>query len=52
MVIESHYAPADDRALKQLDSRLKLGPLVRESIDGFQYEGRWFSSSSPMPIGK
>ena len=47
MVIESHYAPADDRALKQLDSRLKLGPLVQESIDGFQYEGRWFFEFEP-----
>ncbi|HWP54964.1 MAG TPA: methyltransferase domain-containing protein [Pyrinomonadaceae bacterium] len=47
MVIESHYAPADDRALKQLDSRLKLGPLVQESIDGFRYEGRWFFEFEP-----
>ena len=47
MVVESHYAPADDRALKQLDSRLKLGPLVQESIDGFRYEGRWFFEFEP-----
>lgn len=47
MVIESHYAPADDRALKQLDSRLKLGRLVKESIDGFRFEGRWFFEFEP-----
>lgn len=47
MVIESHYAPADDRALKLLDSRLKLGPLVHESVDGFRYEGRWFFEFEP-----
>lgn len=47
MVIESHYAPADDRALKLLDPRLKLGPLVQESLDGFQYEGRWFFEFEP-----
>ena len=47
LVLESHYAPADKRALKLLDSRLKLGPLVRESSNGFQYEGRWFFEFEP-----
>lgn len=47
LVIESHYAPSDDRALKLLDSRLKLGPLVQEKIDGIQYEGRWFFEFEP-----
>ncbi|PYS24315.1 MAG: methyltransferase type 11 [Acidobacteria bacterium] len=47
LIIESHYAPADDQALKLLDSRLKLGSLVRETIDGFEYEGRWFFEFEP-----
>jgi SAM-dependent methyltransferase len=42
LIVEAHYAPADDRALKQLDSRLKLGPLTQGTSDGFQFEGRWF----------
>lgn len=47
LVIESHYAPADNRALKLLDPRLKLGPLVQESINGFPFTGRWFFEFEP-----
>jgi hypothetical protein len=42
MVIDSHYAPADDALLSQIDPRLALGPL-KHMMDGEEvYEGRWF----------
>ena len=47
LVVESHYAPADNHTLKHLDSNLKLGPLVQGASNGFQYEGRWFFEFKP-----
>jgi len=48
LVIESHYAPADEAALALLDPRLKhLGPLKKVEANGDTYEGRWFSEYAP-----
>jgi hypothetical protein len=42
LVIDSHYAPADDALLSRIDQRLALGPL-KNMRDGEEvYEGRWF----------
>ena len=43
LIVESHYAPADEGALKLLDPALRhLGPLVQVTNNDFNYEGRWF----------
>lgn len=43
LVVESHYAPADDASLALLDPRLhRLGPLEPIEERGEVYEGRWF----------
>jgi hypothetical protein len=42
LVIDSHYAPADDSLLSRIDQRLALGPLKNMSDGEDGYEGRWF----------
>jgi hypothetical protein len=43
LVVESHYAPADEAALALIDPRLRqLGPLKQIEDRGSRYEGRWF----------
>jgi hypothetical protein len=42
VVIDSHYAPADDALLSQIDPRLTLGPLKNMREGEEVYEGRWF----------
>jgi SAM-dependent methyltransferase len=42
LIVDSHYAPADDGDLSQLDPRLALGPLKKVEDDREIYEGRWF----------
>lgn len=42
LIVDSHYAPADDASLALIDPRLALSPL-EEMKDGKEvYEGRWF----------
>lgn len=42
LIVDSHYAPADEASLAQIDPRLALSPL-EEMRDGAQtYQGRWF----------
>lgn len=48
LILESHYAPADEAALALLDSRLKhLGPLKKVEDGGNIYDGRWFLEYGP-----
>lgn len=43
LVVDSHYAPADEAALARIDPRLRqLGPLRQIEDQGSRYEGRWF----------
>jgi Methyltransferase domain len=44
LVIESHYAPADDPAFAMLHPQFKqrLGPIETMEANGDVYEGRWF----------
>lgn len=43
LVVDSHYAPADEAALALIDPRLRqLGPLKQMADQGSLYEGRWF----------
>jgi SAM-dependent methyltransferase len=43
LIIDSHYAPADEAAMARLDPRLRqLGPLKVMEDRGSRYEGRWF----------
>jgi 2-polyprenyl-3-methyl-5-hydroxy-6-metoxy-1,4-benzoquinol methylase len=43
LVVDSHYAPADESSLAQIDPRLsQLSPLERIEVGGEVYEGRWF----------
>jgi len=41
LIVDSHYAPADDSSLKLVDPQFKLGSLERTDIDGRTCEGRW-----------
>lgn len=44
LFVDSHFAPADEISLKQIDGRLAaLGPLEQMEVDGWNCEGRWFS---------
>jgi hypothetical protein len=48
LVIESHYAPADEAALAGLDPQLgPLGPLSSMEEAGAVYEGRWYVEYEP-----
>ncbi len=43
LLVDSHYAPADEAGLACLDPRLSaLGPLEQLELGGAVYEGRWF----------
>jgi SAM-dependent methyltransferase len=43
LIIDSHYAPADEAALSLIDPRLRqLGPIKQMEDRGSIYEGRWF----------
>jgi precorrin-6B methylase 2 len=48
LVIESHYAPENEKALALLDPDLRqLGPIERIEYQGTTYEGRWFFEYGP-----
>ena len=43
LIVDSHYAPADDASLALLDPRIaQLSALERLEDQGTTYEGRWF----------
>lgn len=42
LILDTHFAPADDVSMSRLDSRLTLGPLERQTSGGSTVEGRWF----------
>src|SRR5262249_11336285 len=42
LVLDTHFAPADED-LHLVDPRInRLGPLEKQTIEGLTYEGRWF----------
>ncbi len=44
LVVDSHYAPGDDRALRRIDKRLtNLSGLTTVTYGSAKYEGRWFT---------
>jgi hypothetical protein len=44
LIVDSHFAPADQTSLTQMDNRLAaLGALEKTEVGGWNYEGRWFS---------
>ena len=48
IVIDTHYAPADDYALTRIDPRLAaLSPLEPVICNGATYYGRWFKEFEP-----
>ncbi len=48
IVIDSHFAPADDRALSRIDPRIAaLSPLEPVMVNGVTYHGRWFKEFEP-----
>ncbi|HKG23566.1 MAG TPA: class I SAM-dependent methyltransferase [Blastocatellia bacterium] len=43
LIVETHYAPADDAALADIDPRISnLSPLEDVEVEGHNYKGRWF----------
>jgi len=42
LILDTHFAPADEQTMSRLDSRLTLGPLERQTCGGLTVEGRWF----------
>jgi len=43
LILDTHFAPADDAAMSLLDPRLSaLGPLESQEAGGLVAEGRWF----------
>lgn len=43
LILDTHFAPIDDDAMRRLDPRLSgLGALERQDSDGFAVQGRWF----------
>ncbi len=43
LIVDSHFAPADQTSLEQIDPRLtQLGPLKTVEAGGENYQGRWF----------
>jgi len=48
LIIESHYAPADERALKLVDPGISnLSALKQTEFANATYEGRWFHEYAP-----
>jgi hypothetical protein len=48
IVIDSHFAPADDHALSKIDPRLSaLSALETVTYNGISYQGRWFKEFEP-----
>ncbi len=44
LIVDTHFAPADEESLKQIDSRLAaLSPLEQVDFKALAYEGRWFT---------
>jgi hypothetical protein len=44
LIVDSHFAPADEASLKQMDSRIaSLSRLERMDVGGWSCEGRWFT---------
>jgi SAM-dependent methyltransferase len=47
LIVDSHFAPAQDSGLALLDPRIaQLGPLLQIEDAGMTYEGRWFTDCS------
>lgn len=43
LIVETHYAPADDSALAEIDPRISnLSPIEAFDVGGQSYKGRWF----------
>lgn len=43
LVVDTHFAPADDHALAAVEQRLQtLGPIEKHMHGSWPYEGRWF----------
>ena len=43
LILDTHFAPADDAAMSRLDPRLNsLGPLENPDVGGWLAKGRWF----------
>jgi len=48
VVIDSHFAPADDHALSKIDPRISaLSALETVTYNGISYQGRWFKEFEP-----
>ncbi|MEK6282012.1 MAG: methyltransferase domain-containing protein [Acidobacteriota bacterium] len=45
LIIDSHFAPADEASFKQIDHRFAtmLGGLEKTEVGGWNYEGRWYT---------
>lgn len=45
LILDSHFAPADEPSFKQVDNRFAttLGELEKMEVGGWNCEGRWFS---------
>ena len=49
LIIESHYAPADDAAMALIEPQLqRLGPLKQIEHKDSRYQGRWFFEYEPQ----
>jgi Methyltransferase domain len=47
LIVDTHFAPADEPSLRQMDERLAaLSGLEKTEVGGATYEGRWFSEYS------
>jgi SAM-dependent methyltransferase len=43
LILDTHFAPADDAAMSLIDPRLSaLGPLETQDVNGALVKGRWF----------
>jgi hypothetical protein len=45
LIVDSHFAPADEPSFKQIDERFAgmLGELEKMDVGGWNCEGRWFT---------
>jgi SAM-dependent methyltransferase len=42
LILDTHFAPADDAAMSLIDPRLSLGPIETQDVSGALVKGRWF----------
>jgi hypothetical protein len=48
LVVDTHFAPADDLAFQQIDPRIgALGEIEKVEFAGSTYSGRWFKEFEP-----